>query len=275
MSGIVFFAILGAALMHALWNVIIKLDMDGYSAIFLLCLSQAALSIILLLFLPWPPMAVLPWIIASALLHTGYNLSLVRAYAGSDFSRIYPLARGAAPMLVAVVSTIQGDALSWDDRAAIILVCIGILMLTAQRGGWHYQQAMLGLTTAVFIASYTLIDAHGARISGTPLSFAAMILILDAVMMSFYTLAKRGLDGFRNLRAGIPAGAIAGGLSLASYLIVIWAFTLAPVALVAVLREISIVFALLLARLFLGESVTLLRCLAAGMILTGVVLIRL
>jgi drug/metabolite transporter (DMT)-like permease len=277
---VVFFAVLAAALMHAGWNAVIRVGLDRFSSILLLSMTQSGLALLLLPFLPVPRAEAWPWVAASALLHTGYKLFLIRAYQHGDLTQVYPLARGAAPPVVALGGiVILGEVLPPMGWAAVALVASGVALM-AFRGGSDFQRLparplAYALGTAGFVASYTLADAAGARIAGSAHGFAMWMFVADGLVMLAYALATRGRQGLAAVlpawRTGLPAGA----LSLGSYWIVLWAFTRAPVGLVAALRETSVLFALLMGALFLKERLGPWRWAAGLLICAGVAAMRL
>lgn len=278
MSGIVFAAVLLAALMHASWNAMIRLTLDRFASMLLLALSQGGLALLFLPFVDVPSAAAWPYIGIAALLHTGYKLFLVRAYAHGDLSQIYPLARGSAPLLVALAGALFFDEhLDVAGVMAVLAIGVGVIMMAGSGGlarppgrGTAYA-----LGTAAFTAAYTLVDAAGARLSGHALGFAVWMFVIDALAMAGFALVTRGPAVYQGLATSLRTGLVAGALSLGSYAIVIWAFTQAPVALVAALRETSVLFALLIAALFLGERVPARRWVAALVITAGIAATRL
>lgn len=280
MEPVVFAAVLFAALLHASWNVVLKLGTDRFSAVLLLALVQAAIALPLLPFVPQPAPEGWAWIAGAAVLHSGYKLFLVRAYAHGELGQVYPLARGTAPLIVALVSVaLLGERLAGAELAAILLISAGVLTMALKGGGPLGRMSPHGLAyalgTAGFTAAYTLFDGVGARVAGTPSGFILWMVIGDALVMVAAGLLRRGRGLARGLRPALVPGIAAGALSLASYWIAVWAFTRAPIALVAALRETSILFAILIATVVLGERAGCGRIAAAGLIVAGVALMRL
>lgn len=277
---VVFSAVLTAALMHAGWNAVVRVGLDRFSSILLLSMTQSGLALVLLPFVAPPLPAAWPWIAGASLLHTGYKLFLIRAYQHGDLSQIYPLARGAAPPMVALGGIVlfheRLPPLGW---AAVGLIALGVGLMAA-RGGAGFSRLpakalAYALGTAVFVAAYTLADGQGARIAATATGFAMWMFVGDGLCMLAYAVATRGprapLEVMREWRTGLPAGT----LSLGSYWIALWAFTKAPVALVAALRETSVLFALLIGVFLLKEEAGRWRIAAGVCIAAGVVAMRL
>jgi multidrug transporter EmrE-like cation transporter len=129
----VFLAVLSAALLHAAWNGLIRTGNPGGSRLqnlLVMAMVQGAIGVALLALSPLPQTPVWPWIIAAAALHTGYKLCLSAAYDHGDLSRVYPLARGSAPLMVLVASVLTGaDVLTWPEVAAVLVLVAGILTM--------------------------------------------------------------------------------------------------------------------------------------------------
>jgi drug/metabolite transporter (DMT)-like permease len=277
----VFVAVLAAALLHAGWNALIKIGLDRFSSILLLALVQGAIALALLPFFDPPARAAWPWVLAGSLLHSGYKLTLIQAYRHGDLSQVYPLARGTAPLIVASAGALfLGEEMSIVGIAAILSIAAGIMLMAARSGeggaGTGLGRAGLGfaLATACFTASYTMADGVGARLAGAASGFALWMFAFDGLIMLAYGLATRGGGALAAMLPAWRGGVAAGAMSLGSYWIAIWAFTQAPLALVAALRETSVLFALLIAFFLLKERIGPWRVSAAILILAGIVLMR-
>jgi drug/metabolite transporter (DMT)-like permease len=274
----VFLAVLAGAAMHAGWNALVKTGLDRTTSIFLLAFIQGAISLALLPLFALPAAASWPWIAVSAVLHTGYKILLIRAYAHGDLSQVYPLARGSAPLIVALFSIlVLSENLTAVKFAAVCAIALGVMLMSSRLGSGEAmpRQALLyALGTALFTASYTLVDGIGAQLSGTASGFTLWMFVGDGMLMTIYALTLRGRGLFAAARGNLSSGLAAGALSLGSYWIAIWAFTLAPIAMVAALRETSVLFAMLIAVFWLGEKAGPQRWFAAGLILLGIVLMR-
>lgn len=275
----VFLAVLAGAAMHAGWNALVKTGLDRTTSIFLLAAIQGAISLVLLPLFAVPSASSWPWIAVSALLHSGYKIFLIRAYAHGDMSQVYPLARGSAPLLVALFGVfVLAENLTATKFAAVCTIALGVMLMSAKSGGGEAlsRKALLfALGTALFTASYTLVDGIGAQLSGTASGFTLWMFVGDGVLMTLYASLVRGRDLANAARGHLLGGAAAGALSLGSYWIAIWAFTQAPIAMVAALRETSVLFAMLIAVFWLGEKTSAQRWFAAALILAGIVLMRL
>lgn len=278
MDPVVFVAVLTAAAMHAGWNAVVKVRLDRFSSILLLALSSAVIGLVLMPFFPFPESASWPWIVASALIHTGYKLALVRAYEHGDLSQVYPLARGTAPLVVSIAgAAFLGETTTFLKLLAVVAIALGVCLMALTGGAVRAMPPKAfgyALATAAFTASYTIVDGLGARVSGSAAGYIFALTVLDGILTCAYALATRGSGVLLRLAPAWRSGFAMGALSLASYWIAVWAFTKAPIALVAALRETSVLFAVLIAVVFLKERAGPSRIAAASLITCGVVLMR-
>lgn len=225
----------------------------------------------------FPGHHVWPWALASGILHLGYNLFLVRAYRHADLSLVYPIARGAAPLMTLIGSFfLTKDATSAWMVIAIVVLVVG-LMLTGlgQRSAAADPHALYyALGTACWIAAYTLVDGMGARASGNALGFAGVIFVFDGVFILAAAIAMRGRRLAQGFIDNWKPGLVGGAASCIAYGIAVWAMTKAPIASVAALRETSIVFVLFLSSRILKEALGWQRIVGGVMIVGGAALLR-
>ncbi len=275
----VFLAVLAAAVMHAGWNAIIKTRLDRFLSISLMSFSMAGLSIACLPFVALPQGFTWVWIILSAILHTGYKIFLIKAYDAGDLAQVYPLARGAAPLITAALALVLlGERLTPVMAAGIIVLCLGIGLMAA-RGGVALERlgrhaVANALITSCFIAAYTLTDGVGGRSAPSASSYAVWMFAIDGVWMSAFCMMVRGRAAFIGVLPEWKSGLATGALSLGAYWLVIWAMTKAPIAAVAALRETSILIAVAISVLVLRERLSRWRCAAAVLIVAGVIVLR-
>lgn len=279
MDPVVFCAVLAAAGMHAGWNAVVKLGLDRFSSVLLVSIVQSGLALLLIPALPIPAIQSWPWLVASALLHSGYKIFLIRAYEHGDLSQVYPLARGTAPVVVAILGALLlGETTTPAKMLAVVSIGLGVVAMSLKGGeglsSLSPKALAYAMGTAAFTAAYTIIDGLGARLSGNASAFTMWMFVGDGIGMMIFALAARGWSAFLALTAEWRSGLLAGAMSLGSYWIAIWAFTLAPIALVAALRETSVLFAMLIGATVLKENVRFWRWAAGGLILFGVILIR-
>jgi drug/metabolite transporter (DMT)-like permease len=280
MTAAVTFAVLVAALCHASWNAMIRLKGDKIVSITLLVAGAALIALPGVFFVPLLPAAAWPYVIASAIVHVGYNTFLALAYHHGELTRVYPLVRGSAPLTTLIVSLLfLNEAVDAGDVIGIIVLAAGIMALTLDRG-WRSvlaspQTMIFAAATSLCITAYTLCDGLGARAAGNAHHYVLWLFVLDAPPMLAAVLIFKRKAFLEAIGANWVAGLLGGALSLAAYWIVIWAFTIAPIPIVAALRETSILFAIFIGMLWLGEKVTLVRGLSILMVLAGLALMRL
>lgn len=280
MDGIVFLTVLGAALMHASWNALVKAGEDRFAFTIVLTLAECVMGLALAPFFPMISSAAVPWLLLSGALHVGYMLFLTEAYAHGDLAQVYPLARGSAPLIVAIVSALfLREDLSAARLAAVLSIGLGVVALSLRGGGdfgrMRGKAVANALATACFTAGYTLVDAIGARASGSASAYTCAMFVLSGAGLVAIGFLKRGALTLTVEARVWRLGALAGALSFLAYWAAIWAFTKAPVALVAALRETSVLMAMLIGVVFLGERSSAWRWAAAGLIAAGVALMRL
>lgn len=278
MSTTVFVAVLGAALLHAGWNALVKSGTDTGATMGAIAMGHTPLALVALCFVPLPDAASLPYMAGGIGLHVGYQIFLMRAYESGDLTQVYPIARGSAPLLVALFSVlVLGVHLERAEVLAVAIIGIGLFSLAAVRrsdGARNANAAALALTTGLFIASYSLVDGLGARAAGSALAYFSWVSLINTGTMALYLAYFRPGTLGRIARHGHFAFLIGGAASFVAYAVVTWAFTQAPIALVTALRETSIVFALLIGVVFLKERLDLAKVLATAATVTGAVLLR-
>ncbi len=272
--------VLFAAVMHALWNAILKIRADRAQVILLITGGAAFGSAIVATVLPWPAPAAFPFILLSTIIHCAYLGSLSIAYQRVDLSVAYPIARGGAPAVVLILSLLfLKDVLRIEQAVGIVVLVLGIFCLafgplkqSTNRNGLGYAAL-----TACFIAGYSIVDGMGARAAGNAHSYAAWLFICQFVPVLAFVLWRQ-FSGQSQISAVLKhwrMGLLGGLLSLASYWIVIWAMTVISVPVAVALRETSVVFAMVLGVIWLKEPWSAGRWLAVVLVLIGVLLIRL
>ena len=235
-------------------------------------------AVVALFFVPMPAMASWPYLIGSLILHFGYQLFLLNSYRIGDLTQVYPLARGIAPMLVAVVSvSVLNVILSWSEIVAIGLIATGLLSLglvRGQNGTRNPKAAVLAGVTGCFIACYSLVDGLGARVAGTAVGFYSWAAIGNAFVFAIFLRFRNPGVLQRLMSEGRFVFIFGGAASYVAYALVVWGFTQAPIALVTALRETSIVFALFFGVVFMKERLDLLKVFATFFTIIGAVLLR-
>ncbi|WP_343561475.1 DMT family transporter [Kiloniella sp. b19] len=274
----VFLSILLAAFLHALWNALVKGSGNKFSTMAAVVLGHVPIAVALLPFVPLPAPESLPYLLAGALLHMGYQLFLLFSYRVGDLTQVYPVARGSAPLIVATVSILfLGITLGTVQLIAILIIAAGILSLCLVRqadGTQNSKAALLALVTGCFIAAYSLVDGIGARLAGTALGFFCWLAIFNGFGFALLACAHRSCSLKSILKDNFRVFALGGSASFCAYALVVWSFTQAPIALVTALRETSIVFALLIGVFVLREKLNLTKVLSTMITLFGAALLR-
>jgi drug/metabolite transporter (DMT)-like permease len=261
---------LGAAVIHALWNLVIARSSDNQAttAVAIVAGALAALPLALLSWNVQPD--AWPWIIASSVLELIYFYLLATAYGRAEMSLVYPIARGMAPVIVLIVSIAFGVAFHPWQIAGVALVGGGVMLVRGIRGGARWSDVALALAVATSIAGYTLVDKQGVRYAD-PGTYLLLILIAPAIGGVLFVTAR---GGWARVRNAITWPAIAAGIgTTATYTLVLFALSLAPAASVAAVREVSVVFAVFLGAVFLKERVGRSRWVGALVVASGVVLV--
>jgi drug/metabolite transporter (DMT)-like permease len=272
-------AVLAAGFLHAGWNALLKSSPGGDTLLDTASVvaGGSLCALVAVAFVPLPQDLAWPYIAASTVIHFGYNLTLAQAYRSGDLSFAYPLMRGTAPLIVALLGAVLLRELPSAPMAlGILLISLGIVSIAFMQQRKHPPSATYwALGNAVLIASYTLVDATGARASGNAASYVAWLLLIEGLPFVAWVVARRRGVALHYLRRNAPRGMIGGACSLAAYGIVLWAMTRAPVAAVAALRETSVLFAALMGSLWLKEGFGMRRLVGAMSVVLGIVALKL
>ncbi|MCC6533595.1 MAG: EamA family transporter [Burkholderiales bacterium] len=270
--------VLAAALMHALWNALVKSSRDVGLDTALVAGSAALIAAPLLLAVPLPQPSSWPNLAASWIVHQVYFATLAAAYRHGDLSLAYPLMRGLPPLLVACFG-----AYVLDDPASPLLwigvatISIGILWIGGVRRVLREGQRRAiayALCNAGLIAAYTLIDGTGVRRAGNAASYGLWLFFVTAMPYVVIVIAQRRTSVRAHLRLRWWRALLGGGLSVAAYLIALWAMTRAPVAAVAAVRETSVIFAAILGAMLLKEPFGRQRIAGACVVVAGIALLK-
>lgn len=276
MTASVFLLVLFAAALHAGWNAIVKGSDDKFVSAVAICIAASAIAAIALPFVPQPAPESWGFIGITIVLQTAYYALVAAAYGRSDMSQVYPVMRGGAPMIVALVAgTIFGEAMPVAGWGGIGLISIGILSMAALGRGGSRAGLAFAVMNAFVIAAYTLSDGLGVRRSDTALGYTLWVFLLTAPPVVGWAVWRRGpvliSQALRQWREGV----IGGFGTMISYGVALWAMTQAPVAMVAALRETSILFATVISALILKEDVGWRRVVAVLIIACGAAVLRL
>ncbi len=278
MTDKIIMVVLAAALLHAVWNAMVKGSSDKTVSMFAVVLGNVPFALLALIFAQSPKSASWGWMLFGITLHVGYQLFLVAAYRFGDLTQVYPIARGTAPLIVTLISVLfLGVFLSTFQLAAIVAIVIGITSVCLVRqsdGALNGAAVILALITGAFIAGYSLVDGIGARLSGSALGYYSWLALGNtAAMVSLTCFMRRGVlkDVLSNSKMTVLIG---GGASFVAYAMIVWAFTQAPIALVTALRETSIIFALLIGVFHLKERLSLIKVFSTAITLVGAAMLR-
>ena len=281
MSLFVFLAVLVAAACHAGWNASIKRTLDPLATTVLIAIGAGLVALPGIPFSGWPAPAAWPWLIASIVIHLFYFAGLIESYAAGDLGQVYPIARGAAPLMTGTITTIfVGERLGLYGWGGIFLLAAGVLLLSL-RGGRDLAKldrraVGFALFTAVTVCAYSVVDGIGARAAGSghANAYSFILFVGIAPVVVAYAMIRRGNAVFAQMAPHWKIGLGGGALAVISYSIAIWAMTVAPIAIVAALRETSVLFGAIIAVAVLKEPLRPARIGAALMIVCGLMLLR-
>ena len=270
----VFFIILSASIMHATWNGMVKKYPDKVIAVSGIVFGHVPLSLLAIILLPAPSLESVPYIIVSALIHQGYQWYLLTAYQVGDLTKVYPIARGFGPIVATIIS-ILFLSLIIDNYAilSIFLICLGIMAVGIFERNIIHNLSIIkySLLTGFFIGLYSLIDGYGARASLSAASYMSWSFTLNALIFPILLKLKKNENIFKRvIKEGKQIFWIGGSLSYIIYIIVVWAFTQAPIPMVGALRESSIFFSIFIGYFFLKEKINLIKIISIILIILGV-----
>jgi drug/metabolite transporter (DMT)-like permease len=272
-------AVLGAGLLHAGWNALVKSAGGGDPLLdtATIVAGGTVCSFAVLPFVPPPFAAAWPMAAASVVIHFGYYITLAHAYRTGDLSFAYPLMRGTAPLLVALLGVLFLRELpSLQVSLGVLFICAGIFAIAFAQRHHHPRAAVYwALTNAAIIAVYTLVDGAGARASGNALSYVVWLTFLEGLLFLAWIRWRRGPASVAYIGRQWRRGLLGGFCSVAAYAIVLWAMTRAPVAAVAALRETSVLFAAIIGTVLLKEGFGYARLAGAASVVIGVAALKL
>ncbi|MDR0827166.1 MAG: DMT family transporter [Desulfovibrio sp.] len=271
--------ILGSAVLHAVWNAIIKGGADKLFETSLKTLGGALFMLCCIPFLPLPAPASWPFLAGTALIHLFYYLFMAYAYKNADMSYVYTLMRGSSPLFTALFTVfIMGHSLSPGGWAGVGILSAGILVMaldSLKRGDFNLTATFFALANSLVIMGYTVMDGSGVRVSGEPLSYVCWISFLNFFPITTFVLARRGAKAYwMYLKTRWKYGFTGGVCSAVAYGLAVWCMSRAPIPQVAALRETSVVFGMLLAVIFLKEKLTPARVVSVFAVLAGAMVMR-
>lgn len=272
--------VLLAAVLHAIWNAIVKTGEDRMLTLTLVIGAGSLMAAFVVPFIEPPAPESWPYLLLSMTLHSSYYFLLIRAYQYGDLSLVYPVSRGSAPLLVALgASVFLSEVPTSIELVGLIVASLGIAAFALERTKnqkWDYRPFLYGLAIAVFVSAYTLADGIGVRLSGNPNSFIVWLFLVYAIPLIFASLIFRRREFIPYIQKHWwRTGVIGGGMCAIAYALVVWALMYAPMAYVSAMRETSVVFAALIGTFVLGESFGLRRLIAALMVASGLIIMQL
>ncbi|CAK7001964.1 MAG: hypothetical protein DELT_00066 [Desulfovibrio sp.] len=278
MDTLVILVVLGSAMLHAVWNAIIKGGADKLIETSMKATGGGLAVLFVLPFLPLPLAESRPFLMATVCIHFFYYLFIAYAYKGADLSYAYTIMRGSSPLFTALVSVfVLSEHLSLPGWAGVLMLSAGVLVLAVdavRRGGFSASSTALAMSNAFIIMGYTVVDGHGVRLAGNPVSYICWAFFCNAFPITIFTVLMRREKYLGYIRQRWKYGLFGGTCSLFAYGLALWGMTRAPIATVAALRETSVVFGMLFAVLFLKEKVTPARIAAVVLVLAGAMIMR-
>ena len=279
MDTIVFFTVLFSAVLHAIWNSMASKYKNKNVSIPAIVYGHVPACIIAIIFLPAPSIESFPYIILSALIHQGYQNFLLTAYKTGKFTTVYPIARGFGPLVATIISIIFfGVYLKVFTILSILIISGGVILIGVFSRSVLKNKKILytSLTTGVFIGIYSVIAGHGARLSGSAISYMSWVFIFSALFFPIVLHFRKQKNILKKtLTEGKFVFWIGGSFSYLAYVITVWAFTKAPIPMVSALRESSIIFAIFIGYFYLKEKINLYKIISILLIFLGVIGLKL
>jgi uncharacterized membrane protein len=279
MDTIVFVTVLFSAILHAIWNSMASKYKNKNVSIPAIVYGHVPACIVAVIFLPLPSVDSFPYIIISALIHQGYQNFLLTAYQTGKFTTVYPIARGFGPLVATIISIIFfGVYLKSFTILSILLVSTGVILIGIFSKSVLKNKKILytSLATGFFIGIYSVVDGHGARLSGSAISYMSWVFILSALFFPIVLHFRKQKNILkRTLTEGKFVFWIGGSFSYIAYVITVWAFTKAPIPMVSSLRESSIIFAIFIGYFYLKEKINLYKIISILLIFLGVLGLKL
>ncbi|MBV9431719.1 MAG: hypothetical protein JO137_07850 [Hyphomicrobiales bacterium] len=268
-------AALLSAFLHAAWNAAVKTSSDPQSAMAAQVVGSGLISLPLLMLVPLPSPTSLPWLCGAASLNLVVLVALLRGYAhGGGFGFVYPLARATSPLLVLLLaSLLQGEAVGVVGIAGIALVSFGIALFALSEGRRQPKALAYALLAGAASAAYAVCDANGARHSSSVLGYGLTASIVNACVFGTLHILRHPVPLRQAVRSHLGVATLGTSAALLSYVLILWVYTRAPIAIGAALRDTSVVFAALIAA-GLGEGLSPRRAGAIALAAAGACLIR-
>jgi len=269
------FAVIAAAITHAVWNAIAHGIKDQTLAFALIGVGGIAVGIPLVIVAAMPRADCWPYLLGSVAIHIFYNLLLMRCYRLGEFGQVYPLARGTSPLVVTILAAIFiREDLALPQIAGVLVVSAGLatLVLAGRRPGRAAFLAAVG--TGLTIAAYTTVDGVGVRLSASPVGYIGWLMVLESLCVPMFAVFRRRDVLLKQPKRILLAGLAAGALSVLAYGLVLWAQTRGALAPIAALRETSVIFGAIIGTLIFREPFGRTRIAATVLVAAGIVLLN-
>lgn len=273
MSGFALTIVLMAAFLHASWNAVVKAATDRAVVLAAVSATHATVGLTLILMSTPPAPASWIYIFLSTVIHFGYYVFLFQAYRFGDLSQVYPISRGLAPALVALGAYVMiGEVLPPMGWVGLGAITFGIGLLAFQRGASRTDPRAVAAAAfnGVLIASYSVVDGIGVRLSGSPFGYMGWLFLLE-LPVTFFVLYRRR-NAFHTIdRKSLLLGLIGGLGAVTAYGLVIYAKTIAPLGAVSAVRESSVIIAALIGLFIFHERPWPVRIVSAVIVAGGVI----
>jgi len=277
--------VLLAAVLHATWNAVVKSSGDQFLSFTAIRATGTIVAIGAAFFVPLPASEAWPYLLAGVAIHNCYYVVLLQAYRFGDLSHVYPLARGVAPVTVAVLAAVfAGEVPNSGAMAGIGLVSAGIISLMfTSRGagsepasgpGGDIKTVLMAVATGLFIAGYTVVDGIGIRLGETVFGYIVWLNVGEGIPFMFAAVVLRPKEVGPFLKLNWPRTTGTGLLVVLAYGLVLYALSQGAMAHVSALRETSVLFATVIGVVLLREPLGWRRIAAAAVIVAGVILMQ-
>jgi drug/metabolite transporter (DMT)-like permease len=268
--------VLSAAVMHATWNAFVKAGNDKAVMQCLVIFFGGIPGLIILPFVPLPDSACWPYLLGSVLAHSVYYFTLVEAYRYGALSQTYPIARGSAPLLIAIAGiAVAGEHLNGGEWLGLLIACAGLISLAGIPKAGEGRSILFAFATSLGIACYSILDGLGVRSTTEGLSYISWLLALEMIPVGLAFIWLRRGRVMASLNENFKRGLFGGIIAGIGYGIVIWAMDFAPMAHVSAMRETSVILAALIGTLALHEPFGPRRIAAAALVAGGNALLHL
>lgn len=269
--------VLGAAVLHASWNALVKSGGDPWFRMGLVMGVSGLVGLIFLPFVPLPSSEVWPLLLLSVLIHQIYFCGVCMGYRIGDLSHVYPLQRGIAPVLVAIGAYVfMDEKLSPQGIVGVGLICVAILSLAllTEKRPTDRKVLLFALFTGANIAAYSVVDGMAARLSTDVFGYIMWLMFISGIPFGLLAIFLTKKRGWQNVKHHMAKGFAGGTFTCAAYGLAIWAMSLAPVTYVSALRETSVIFAAWIGSRLLGEPFGGRRIIAASAVAVGVAVLH-